>query len=101
MNRLKFNEIKYLREKMPIYMIDDDGAKKSLFIFYFEFEYRNHRTIKRDANGSLKMSKCLIEMPTTHERHKSHTCALSFSHCFCECRKLVNRSDRRFSAKLI
>jgi hypothetical protein len=39
MNRLKFNEIKYLREKMPIYMIDDDGAKKSLFIFYFEFEY--------------------------------------------------------------
>jgi hypothetical protein len=27
---------------------------------------------------SLKMSKCLIDMLTAQERHKSHTCALSF-----------------------
>jgi hypothetical protein len=60
MERLKFNEIKYLREKTPIYWIDGDGAqKRSLFILYFEFEYRKHRTIKRDANGWLKDVKVL------------------------------------------
>jgi hypothetical protein len=52
MDRLKFNEIKYLHEKTPIYLIGCDGAQKNIFIFfYFEFEYRKHRTIKRDANG--------------------------------------------------
>jgi hypothetical protein len=31
----------------------------SLFIFYFEFEYMKHRTIKRDANEYLEDVKVL------------------------------------------
>jgi hypothetical protein len=49
MDRSKFNEMKYMSEKTPIYLIDGDGAQKILIILYFEFEYRKHRTIKRDA----------------------------------------------------
>jgi hypothetical protein len=50
---------------------------------------------------SMKMSKCLIEMLTTQERHKAHTCALSFlTDLVCvgssdPCRKLPASSDRR------
>jgi hypothetical protein len=34
MGRLKFNDMKYLREKMPIYLIDGDGAQKKIFIYF-------------------------------------------------------------------
>jgi hypothetical protein len=34
MARLKFNEIKYLHEKIPIYLIDGDGAQKKIFIYF-------------------------------------------------------------------
>jgi hypothetical protein len=34
MNRLKFNEMNYMREKTPIYLIDGDGAQKKIFIYF-------------------------------------------------------------------
>jgi hypothetical protein len=34
MDRLKFSEMKYLRGKMPIYLIDVDGAQKKIFIYF-------------------------------------------------------------------
>jgi hypothetical protein len=50
MNRLKFNEMKKSKKRRQICLKDCVGIKRrSLFILYFEFEYRKHRTIKRDA----------------------------------------------------
>jgi hypothetical protein len=52
MDRLKFNERKKSKKRRQICLKDDVGLeRKSLFILYFEFEFREHRTIKRDANG--------------------------------------------------
>jgi hypothetical protein len=34
MDRLKFNDMKYLREKTLIYLIDGDGAQKKIFIYF-------------------------------------------------------------------
>jgi hypothetical protein len=34
--------------------------RRSLLILYFEFEYRKHRTIKRDVNGYHEGVKVLI-----------------------------------------
>jgi hypothetical protein len=31
---LKFNEMNYMREKIPIYLIDSDGAQKKIFIYF-------------------------------------------------------------------
>jgi hypothetical protein len=51
MDRLKFNEMK--KEKIrQICLKNGVGLKtRSFNTFYFEFEYRKYRTIKRDANG--------------------------------------------------
>jgi hypothetical protein len=52
MDRLKFKKMNYMCEKIPIYLVDDDGAQKKIFIYFlFSIEYRKYRTIKRDANG--------------------------------------------------
>jgi hypothetical protein len=52
MDRLKFNEIKKSKKIHQICLKDGVGLKiRSFNTFYFEFEYRKHRTIKRDANG--------------------------------------------------
>jgi hypothetical protein len=34
LDMLKFNEMKYMREKMPIYLIGGDGAQKKIFIYF-------------------------------------------------------------------
>jgi hypothetical protein len=34
MDRLKLNEIKCLHKKMPIYLIDGDGAQNKIFIYF-------------------------------------------------------------------
>jgi hypothetical protein len=52
MDRLKFNEMKMSRKRRQICLKDGVGLKRRSFnIFYFEFEYRKHHTIKKDANG--------------------------------------------------
>ena len=39
-----------ITKKMPNCLMDGVGAQRRvLLIFYFEFEYRKHLTIKRDA----------------------------------------------------
>jgi hypothetical protein len=51
MDRLKFNEMKKSKKRRQICLKDGAGLeRRSLFILYFEFELRKHRTIKRDAN---------------------------------------------------
>jgi hypothetical protein len=48
----KFNEIKKIKKRHQICLKDGVRLKRRSFnIFYFEFEYRKHRTIKRDPNG--------------------------------------------------
>jgi hypothetical protein len=77
MDRLKFNEMKRRKKKTPNFFLKDCVGleRRSLFILYFDFEYKKHRTIKRDAKDSMKVSKCLFEMPTIKERHKiTHLC---------------------------
>jgi hypothetical protein len=40
------------KKRRQIFLKDGVGLKRrSLLILYFEFEFRKHRTIKRDANG--------------------------------------------------
>jgi hypothetical protein len=52
MDRLQFNEMKKSKKICQICLKDGVKLKRRSFnIFYFEFEYRKHRTIKRDANG--------------------------------------------------
>jgi hypothetical protein len=61
MDRLKFNEMKKSKKRCQICLNDGVGLKRrSLNIFYFEFEYRKHRTIKRHANGLHEGVKVLI-----------------------------------------
>jgi hypothetical protein len=50
MDRLKFNEMKKSKKRCQICLKDGVELKRRSFnIFYFEFDYRKHRTIKRDA----------------------------------------------------
>jgi hypothetical protein len=52
MDRLKFNEMKKSKKRCQICLKYGVELKRRSFItFYFEFEYRKYRTIKRDANG--------------------------------------------------
>jgi hypothetical protein len=52
MDRLEFNKIKKSKKRCQICLKDGVGLKRRfLVILYFEFEFRKHRTIKRDANG--------------------------------------------------
>jgi len=48
---------------------------RSFTNFYFELEYRKHRTIKGVLKDCLEMPKCLTEMLTTNERHFALTWA--------------------------
>ncbi|RLN36176.1 hypothetical protein C2845_PM03G33840 [Panicum miliaceum] len=49
--------------------MDGVGARRrDLLIFYSEFEYRKHRTIKRDAKDVLEMLECSVEKPKIFER---------------------------------
>jgi hypothetical protein len=34
LDRLKFNEMKYMREHSPIYLIGGDEAQKKIFIYF-------------------------------------------------------------------
>jgi hypothetical protein len=45
--------------------------RRSLFIFYFEFEYRKHRTIKRDAKRWLEDVK-VFDWDTNHPRESQN-----------------------------
>jgi hypothetical protein len=52
MDKLKFNKMKKSKKIRQICLKDGVGLKRRSFnTLYFEFEYRKHRTIKRDANG--------------------------------------------------
>jgi hypothetical protein len=53
MSLSSFGQVKIqLNKKSQICLKDGVGLKgRSLLILYFEFEFRKHRTIKRDANG--------------------------------------------------
>jgi hypothetical protein len=49
------------KEWRPLNIMKDTYALwRSLFILYFEFEYRTIRTIKRDTNGELGWFQVLI-----------------------------------------
>jgi hypothetical protein len=78
MNRLKFDKMKKRKKRHQfILKMALEHKRRSFINFCFKFEYRKYHTIKGTQMDSLKMSKYLIEILTTQERHKSHTCALS------------------------
>jgi hypothetical protein len=78
------------KEWRPLnYMKKDTYALwRSLFILYFEFEYRTILTIKRDTNGELGWIQVLIvylSYTLTHTQREEICC------CFCPCCFLVRR----------
>ena len=49
---------------------------RSFINFYFEFEYRKHRTIKRDAESWVEDAKVPLRCYISFERHFAHTWTL-------------------------
>jgi hypothetical protein len=68
-DRLKFDEMENCKKKLQ---------KGSFIISILNLSIGNTVLLRGMRIEVMRMTKCLIEMLTTQERHKSHTCALSF-----------------------